>query len=323
MHIKYDARELRQDQLISPDLQPAEKEVAEPIQYVLMNPIKPDYEINLAKTNQQPNILIATLPTEEEFAQQQIGAGSRKISGRDAQKIVAMHLDETPLDETHKASIDINDANIPEPAQPATRLQTPQLVEAESIGSGPWGFFGLIGQSVRKNPFSLASSRPASDCAEFSNANFKQPGNRNGSGVSTRIVEPRAPHVSIANDPALIELRDAVRILKQIDVDSEIIREIEEQLEHIAENGSLDEGLCEACLYRILDQTEKLPASQFDEDSRLIESIRGRVIDQINGWIDQLNGLLPEEQEPQRKLDEMDYQRLNTALQSFMRGRFF
>ena len=328
MHIKYDARELRQDLLISPEIYPEKQEVAEPIQYVLMNPIKKDYMIDLAEKPQQPNILIASLPTNEPLVQN--NPANRKISGLDARKIVAMHLDESTG--TNVGAFSIHDETLSDVTKPETKLETPQLVEADSQSNNGWGVFGLIGQTVRQNPFSLASSSKsvssntsanANDCAEMSNTSFHQPDSHVSFGSNALAAEPFAPHISIANDPALIELRDSIRILNRINVEPDVIQTIEEQLEQIAEHGSLDAGLCEACLYRILDQSERLPASEFDEDSRLIESIRGQVIEQINNWIDQLNGMMPEDQEPQREMDEMDYQRLNTALKSFLFGKLF
>lgn len=68
LQIKYDAQELQQDQLVSPEIKFLDSEAPAPIQYVLMNPIKKDYPIQLEKVSRPPNVLVAVLPSEESLA---------------------------------------------------------------------------------------------------------------------------------------------------------------------------------------------------------------------------------------------------------------
>lgn len=289
LHIKYDARELRRDRLVSPAVLDLAAKHPKPIHYVVMNPLKMDAPGELQRPARQPNILVAVLPASDE----------EQVSERPAIS--------TPV-----------------------ALQQPILSRPElSLGEAWSHLTNSLGASptLSAAPFSLASrSTPVvGDRPEFRSipkrlSRLTPYPNR----AAAKIVPTPAPHVVVAGDRRGRErIARMVDYLQQIQVDSDVIANVQAELQGLASHGALDAALCESALYRILDQMGRLPTAEpVDEDQRLIEAVKREVERQIHQWLDQMNGMEPIESEP-FPAEAIDIQVLNIAWQAVWNQRWY
>lgn len=307
LHIKHDVRELRQDELISPavnQLRPTGSR--EPVRYVLMNPIKPKFDVQLAQRNQEPNILVATLPSEEIAVKETPHPTSRKLTIAAAEQVVSHSFDSSWMGMEDLVA-EAKEAK----AEALAKVAMLDLLLAPNNEDFRPQAVAQAKSAANSSPFSLASSTRSRKRPAGNSLAAARP-----SKVSNEMTVE--PHVLIANDDeAFANLKAGIQFLSHIGYDSFVLESLENHIDELSDNGSLDSGNCEATLYRFLVDVEQLQEFSNAEDGRLIESIRQQMIHQINRWIDQLNGVEPSQPELEEDA-EIGFQKWNTALRTLI-----
>ncbi|MEC9094248.1 MAG: hypothetical protein VX438_16175 [Planctomycetota bacterium] len=260
LQIKYDVRKLQNNQLISPKLQCLEQETPS-THYVVMNPIKLHYPVNLDPRDSKPNILIATLPAKQV-------SGSAKLKHRRVAK---------------------------------SQLQNAEFRNWLSVAWKTLKDFPQAVASVKFPAFSSATHTPrVSKINHLKPTETAKPTIKNASFKKTLVLpgespEPISPepHVLVANDfDAIQNLKTNVKWLSNIRVKPKALSKIQQALQELGDQGSLDAGICEAALYRMLTGANSLAlAYENAEDSRLLDDVKAQIQSSVNRWIDLLNGV--------------------------------
>lgn len=311
LQIKYDAGAIQNDKLIVPMLKSLTVTPKPKVQYVLMNPVTEEFPVQLAKPSREPSILIASLPAPEALASNNVDTSlTAEPKGAALAKPNFSQVDPAPA----------------------------EFVDTKQQGLGAWKFFNKVGEQIADSSFSLASNVrfdskdwidpidlqketkvPAIEPVE--NASLTRLMNANDPILANSNLEP---HLIIANDDeSILLIIENLDYLSIIQHQPNTIDNIKLELAELSENGSMDASLCETSLYRILAELDSLEATSSDEDARLIESVKSKIRLQIDNWLDLLNGVNNDTPAFEPVSEEIDYEKLNTAIRSLLWKRMF
>ena len=281
------------------------------VKYVLMNPVTEEFPVQLARPSREPSILIASLPAPEAFVSNNV---------------------DTSLTAEPKGAV------LAKPDFSQVNSAPAEFVDTKQQGLGAWKFFNKVGEQIAGTSFSLASnvSFESKEWIEPIDLNkeSKVPAIEQVENASlTRLMSSNdpysassnlEPHLIIANDDeAIYSIIENLDYLSIIQHQPNTIDNIKSELAELSENGSMDASLCETSLYRILAELDSLLVTKSDEDARLIEAVKSKIRLQIDSWLDLLNGVNSDMPTFEPVSEEIDYEKLNTAIRSLLWKRIF
>lgn len=346
LQIKYDKSHFQSAELFTPATEQLGSLPTKPRLYVVRNPIKPDYPIENLRRERLPNVLVATLPAENKAFKRMVQKATVGVlKNTPEQQIVTLPNSLVSKTTAPRKPLVNSHPELPVQTQPgawylfseldrylpfsfsngsrqsadpvSVKLQQPELLST-SQNQPPMPSLMKMG-SPRITPVREAGfKRPLSLPADFVGAGHHS--------------APMEPHLVIAHDSHNhARIHDSLQHLLQTSVDSALIHPIQDELNEVIDNGPLDSSLCEAALYRILDQIAQLKLAERNaEDHRLLIDVKAELSLIIHHWIDLLNGIetpvsdsdrIPDESPVQ--LESVDFQKLNIAIQSLIIKRFF
>lgn len=301
LQVKYDSRSILNDRLVVPTIAPELLVTKEPVHYVVMNPIRKDYPVRIARTHHEPNILIATI-VDPVLARQE---AQRE---KELRKLAASG----PL------------------ARLASRVAAAESLPATEPAPGSVPLFDHLRQKMSAPRTRLVSGRDARKSGQVASHRRVIILPRNPAAVS--MIEP---HLLVANDhDGILNIQSALDGIRPVPGTHELINRINDNLMQLIDSGMLDSGMCESCLYRIsglayeirndLLQADKSLGVPNGENSRLADHWCEQIDAQVQAWIDRLNGT---DEGTNRVLEDMDLRtgndRLKMAVRAVMSLRLF